>query len=238
MFPCFLAIGKTNNFTTETAEVKSARLTRAKEERRTGFKVLHDWLKSFASTDRLESLKFEWKDHDGPNPLLLDLKATEGPAEKWFSAPKIEWKGLKEVHLRGVQVTEADLVELCRRMKDLCSMNAQPGRLSPLINAREVSVNNRKSMEIFIDKSGPRKNEHLDNGKGLIAVGCALKDLLNPLAAVKINAVEAEDDQGNLPRGLTTSLEYVRASNVTGITDSSWEVPFMLDMAAEKSGSC
>ena len=238
MFPCFLAIGKTNSFTTETAEVKSARLTREKEERRTGFKVLHDWLKSFASTDCLESLKFEWKDHDGPNPLLLDLKATEGPAEKWFSAPKIEWKGLKEVHLRGVQVTEADLVELCRRMKDLCSMNAQPGRLSPLINAREVSVNNRKSMEIFIDKSGPRKNEHLDNGKGLIAVGCTLKDLLNPLAAVKINAVEAEDDQGNLPRGLTTSLEYVRASNVTGITDSSWEVPFMLDMAAEKSGSC
>ena len=238
MFPYCLAVGKIENIRTETAEVKSARLIREKEERRTGFKVLHDWLKSFASTERLETLKFEWKDQDGPNPLLLDLKATDGPAEKWFSAPKIEWKGLKEVHLRGVQVTEADMVELHRRMKDLHTLIAQPGRLSPPINAREVLVDNRKSMEILIDESGLRKNEQLDNGKGRAAVGCALGDLLNPLAAVKSNALQAEDDLGNLPRGLATNLEYVRASNVTGITDSSWEVPFMLDMAAEKSGFC
>ena len=238
MFPCCLAVGKIEKIRTETTEVKSARLIREKEERRTGFKVLHDWLKSFASTERLETLKFEWKDQDGPNPLLLDLKATDGPAEKWFSAPKIEWKGLKEVHLRGVQVTEADMVELHTRMKDLRTLIAQPGRLSPPINAREVLVDNRKSMEILIDESGLRKNEQLDNGKGLVAVGCALGDLLNPLAAVKSNAVQAEDDLGSLPQGLATSLEYVRASNVTGITDSSWEVPFMLDMAAEKSGFC
>ena len=238
MFTCCLTVGKIENIGTEIAEVRSARLTREKEERRTGFKVLHDWLKSFAATNRLETLKFEWKDQDGPNPLLLDLKATDGPAEKWFSAPKIEWKGLKEVHLRGVQVTEADMVELYRRMKDLRTLIAQPGRLSPPINAREVLVDNRKSMEILIDESGPRKNEQLDNGKGLVAVGCAIEDLLYPLPAVKSSAVEAEDDLGNLPRGLATSLEYVRASNVTGITDSSWEVPFMLDMAAEQSGSC
>ena len=238
MFPCFLAGGKIENTTTETAEVKSARLTREKEERRTGFKVLHDWLKSFASTDRLETLKFEWKDHDGPNPLLLDLNATDGQAEKWFSAPKIEWKGLKEVHLRGVQVTEADMVELSRRMKDLRTLIAQPGRQSSPINAREVLIDNRTSIGGFIDKSGPRENEQLDSAKGMVAVGCAIEDLLNPLAAGKSNAVEAEEDLGSLPRGLATSLEYVRASNATGISDSSWEVPFMLDMAAEKSGSC
>lgn len=238
MFPCCLAVGKIENIRTETAELRSARLTREKEERRTGFKVLHDWLKSFASTDHLETLKFEWKDQDGPNPLLLDLKATDGPAEKWFSAPKIEWKGLKEVHLRGVQVTEADMVELHRRMKDLRTLIAQPGRLSPPINAREVLVDNMKPMGSLIDKLGPGKNEQLDNGKGLEAIGCAIEDLLNPLPAVKSNAVEAEDDLGKLPRGLATSLECVRGSNVTGISDSSWEVPFMLDMAAEKSGFC
>ena len=238
MFPCCLVVGKTENIGRETAELKSARLTQEKEERRTGFKVLHDWLKSFASTDHLETLKFEWKDYDGPNPLLLDLKATDGPAEKWFSAPKIEWKGLKEVHLRGVQVTEADMVELHKRMKDLRTLIAQPGRLSPPINAREVVVDNSKPMGLLIPRSGPGKNEQLDDAKGLVAVGCAVDDLLNPLAAIRGNAVEAEDEIEHLPRGLATSLESVRGSNITGISDSSREVPFMLDMAAETTGSC
>lgn len=226
MFPCGLAVGKTEIIGKE------------KEDRRTGFKVLHDWLKSFASTDHLESLKFEWKDCDGPNPLLLDLKATDGPAEKWFSAPKIEWKGLKEVHLRGVQVTEADLVELHKRMKDLRTLIAQPGRLSPPINAREVVVDNSKSMGILTDRSGHDLNEQLDDAKGLVAVGCAVDDLLNPLTAGRSNAVEAEDGSGHLRQRLATRLESVRASNVTGISDASWEVPFMLDIAAETTGSC
>ena len=238
MFPCCLAVGSTENIGSETAELKSARFTKEKEDRRTGFKVLHDWLKSFASTNHLETLKFEWKDHDGPNPLLLDLKVTDGPAEKWFSAPKIEWKGLKEVHLRGVQVTEADMVELHKRMKDLRTLIAQPGRLSPPINARKIVVDNRKSMGILIDRSVPCKNERLEDAKALVAVGCAVDDLLNPLAAVRSNAVEAEDVLGHLPRGFATGLDSVRGSNVTGISDSSWEVPFMLDVAAEKAGSC
>ncbi len=238
MVPCCPAVGKTENIRGETADLESARLTREKEDRRTGFKVLHDWLKSFASTGHLETLKFEWKDHDGPNPLLLDLKATDGPAEKWFSAPKIEWKGLKEVHLRGVQVTEADMVELHKRMKDLRTLIAQPGRLSPPINARKVVADNRKSMGILIDKSVPGKKKQIDDAKWLVSVGCAVDDLLIPLAAVRSNAVEAEDELRHLPRGLATSLESVRGSNVTGISDASREVPFMLDMAAEKSGSC
>ena len=233
MFPCCLAVGKTENIRGETAELKLARLTREKEGRRTGFKVLHDWLKSFASTGHLETLEFEWKDHDGPNPLLLDLKATDGPAEKWFSAPKIEWKGLKEVHLRGVQVTEADTVELHKRMKDLRTLIAQPGRLSPPINAREVVVDNREAMGMSIDKSVPSKNEQLDDAKWLVSVGCAVDDLLIPLAAVRSNAVEAEDGLGHLPRGFATTLESVMGSNVTGISDTSREVPFMLDLAAE-----
>lgn len=238
MLPCCLAVGKTEFIGKETAELKSARLTKEKEDRRTGFKVLHDWLKSFASTDHLETLKFEWKDYDGPNPLLLDLKATDGPAEKWFSAPKIEWTGLKEVHLRGVKVTEADMVELHKRMKDLRTLIAQPGRLSPPINAREVVLDNRKSMEILTNRLGPGLNEQLDDATGLVAVCCAVDDLLNPLAAVRSNAVEGEDDLGHLRQGFATRSESVRASNMTGITDSSWEVPFMLDIAAEKTGFC
>ncbi|KAK0514802.1 hypothetical protein JMJ35_002181 [Cladonia borealis] len=209
-----------------------------KEDRRTGFKVLHDWLKSFASTDHLEILKFEWEDYDGPNPLLLDLKATDGPAEKWFSAPKIEWKGLKEVHLRGVQVTEADMVELYKRMEDLRTVIAQPGRRSSPINAREVVVDNSNSMGILADRSGHGLYKQPDDAKGLVAVGCAVDDLLNSLAAGRSNAVEAEDGLGHLRQGLATRLESVRASNVTGISDSSWEVPFMLDIAAERNGSC
>ena len=167
MFPGCLAVGKTEIIGKETAEQRQTRLDKEKEVRRTGFKVLHDWLKSFASTDHLETLKFEWKDHDGPNPLLLDLKGTDRSAEEWFSAPKIEWNGLKEVHLRGVQVTEADILELHKRMKDLQTLIMQPGRWSPPIDAKR--------------------------------------------------------------------LESVRASNVTGISDSSWEVPFMLDIEAEKT---
>ena len=226
MFPCGLAVPNTEITAKE------------KEDRRTGFKVLHDWLKSFASTDHLEILKFEWEDYDGPNPLLLGLKATDGPAEKWFSAPKIEWKGLKEVHLRGVQVTEADMVELHKRMEDLRTVIAQPGRRSSPINAREVVVSNSESMGILADSSGHGFYKQPDDVKGLVAVGCAVDDLLNSLAAGRNNAVEAEDELGYLRPGLATRLESVRASNVTGISDSSWEVPFMLDVAAERNGSC
>ena len=238
MFPGCLAVGKTEIIGKETVEQRQARLDKEKEVRRTGSKVLHDWLKSFASTDHLETLKFEWKDHDGPNPLLLDLKGTDGSAEEWFSAPKIEWNGLKEVHLRGVQVTEADNLELHKRMKDLQTLITQPGRSSPPINASEVVVDNSKSMAISTDRSWYGLHEQLDDAKGLVAVGCAVDNPLNPLTAARSNAVEAEDDLGCLRQGFATRLESVRASNVTGISDSSWEVPFMLDIAAEKTESC
>ncbi|KAL8720428.1 MAG: hypothetical protein Q9225_002718 [Loekoesia sp. 1 TL-2023] len=97
-----------------------------KEERelyRQGIQVLHNYLFQFSLQDTLETLRFDWVGGNkiGPNPLLLDEEvAKEGG--KWFSAPGLIWKGLKEVWLGGVRLYGVDVAIMKERLEELKKM--------------------------------------------------------------------------------------------------------------------
>lgn len=104
-----------SNHEAEDSETESQKAQKSKEEWRTGTRVLHDWLHSFAANGQLDTLKFEWVNStEGPNPFLLDEVYAKDRKKAWFSAPGIRWTGLRELWLGNVVVSLTDV----RRMKD------------------------------------------------------------------------------------------------------------------------
>ena len=88
---------------------------------RNAFKILHDFLSSLSSNS-FSHLRFEWIGiDDGPNPLLLDDWAArqDGSQKGWFSAKGIRWRMVKAVRFRGVEITDADVREMRRRVEGL-----------------------------------------------------------------------------------------------------------------------
>ncbi|KAL9028962.1 MAG: hypothetical protein Q9196_002737 [Gyalolechia fulgens] len=95
-----------------------------KEERllyRQGMQALHDYFTQFSLQDTLSTLRFDWVGDNGkgPNPLLLDEEVAKDEGGKWFSAPGLIWKGLKEVWLGGVKLSGPDLRILKERMEGM-----------------------------------------------------------------------------------------------------------------------
>ena len=88
---------------------------------RTGLRILHNWLESFAFTGNLETLNFRWHGQQGPNPLLLDLVGREPTTVQWFSATAIIWRDLKQTQLMGVRITEEDVKKMQERVPQLRS---------------------------------------------------------------------------------------------------------------------
>lgn len=113
------------------------------ERWRTGLKLLHNWLESFAYTGSLETLNFRWQGQEGPNPLLLDLVAREATRVQWFSAKGIRWQGLKQIQLMGVRVTEDDVKLIQDRVANLRSWRADPELVGPEgLPAQEKTMGN------------------------------------------------------------------------------------------------
>ena len=130
------------------------------ERWRTGLKLLHNWLESFAYTGSLETLNFRWQGQEGPNPLLLDLVARETTRVQWFSAKGTRWRGLKQIQLMGVRVTEDDVKLIQDRVADLRSWRADPelvGHDVPeALPAQEKTIGNRNSILIRLEGLPPR----------------------------------------------------------------------------------
>lgn len=95
------------------------------EEQKNGLKILHDWLSSFPPSN-IKVFRFEWVGLlDGTNPLLLDKLAEQLRGlgkEAWFSAPPLAWRGLETLRLKGVDVTDDDVVVLKKRNRRLKSV--------------------------------------------------------------------------------------------------------------------
>ncbi|KAL8931580.1 MAG: hypothetical protein Q9211_006862, partial [Gyalolechia sp. 1 TL-2023] len=83
--------------------------------------ALHDYFTQFSLQDTLSTLRFDWVGDNGkgPNPLLLDEEVAKDEGGKWFSAPGLIWKGLKEVWLGGVKLSGPDLRILKERMEGM-----------------------------------------------------------------------------------------------------------------------
>ncbi|KAL8765431.1 MAG: hypothetical protein Q9209_007499 [Squamulea sp. 1 TL-2023] len=93
-----------------------------KEERdiyRQGIQILHDWFFHFSLVDKLNRLCFEWVGATGLNPFLLDEKVAKEEGARWFSAPGIAWKGVKEVWLGGVYIDTSDVTTMKLRFESL-----------------------------------------------------------------------------------------------------------------------
>ena len=107
----------------DSGDQNRARRRNEKDARRVGIKMLHDWLASFAGT--LEKLVFEWMETSGPNPLLLDIFSTRDGKGKWFSAPEINWKVLRELRLSGCLLLCKDVTTIKDRAVHLAMLMAQ-----------------------------------------------------------------------------------------------------------------
>ena len=115
---------------------------------RTGLRILHNWLESFAFTGNLETLNFRWLGQQGPNPLLLDLVGREPTTVQWFSATAILWRDLKQTQLMGVRITEEDVKKIQERVPQLRSLRGDPELVGHdvLPQAQEKTPGNRESV--------------------------------------------------------------------------------------------
>lgn len=86
---------------------------------RTGVMLLHDYLASFAASERIETLKIWWYEKDGPNPLLLDTLPARWKQPLWAGLKPVKWKGLKSLWLGQCKVNQKDLEEIVARCKSL-----------------------------------------------------------------------------------------------------------------------
>ncbi len=92
------------------------------EQWRTGVMVLHDWLASFAASQKIETLKLWWYEEEGLNPLLLDTLAQKKGHPIWHGTKSMKWKGLKYLWLGQCKVDQKDVDELrerCRSLEEL-----------------------------------------------------------------------------------------------------------------------
>lgn len=89
------------------------------EQWRMGVMVLHDWLASFAASQKIETLKLWWYEEEGLNPLLLDTLAKQKGNPIWHGGKPVRWKGLKYLWLGKCRVRQKDVDEIRRRCKNL-----------------------------------------------------------------------------------------------------------------------
>ncbi|KAL2039773.1 hypothetical protein N7G274_007632 [Stereocaulon virgatum] len=115
---------------------------------RTGLRILHNWLESFAFTGHLETLNFRWHGQQGPNPFLLDIVGREPTTVQWFSATAIIWRDLKQTQLMGVRITEEDVKKMQERIPQLRSLRGDPELVGQdvLPQAQEKMSGNRESV--------------------------------------------------------------------------------------------
>ena len=101
---------------------EEARHSAIRVQKRLGTRVLHDWLASFAASDKIERIKIWWCDGKGLNPLLLDILSVEKNTRTWHSLKPVKWKGLKELWLGKCRVAQEDVGELrarCEKLEEL-----------------------------------------------------------------------------------------------------------------------
>ena len=107
---------------------------------RTGVMLLHDYLASFAASERIETLKIWWYEKDGPNPLLLDTLPARWKQPLWAGLKLVKWKGLKSLWLGQCKVNQKDLEEIVIRCDNLEELWVEDPGLDKNIPGENVLV--------------------------------------------------------------------------------------------------
>lgn len=170
---------------------------------RTGIKILHDWLNSFAYTGTstssgLESLRFEWLEYEGPNPLLLDLEVDETTGSACTTAPAINWNKLQKIWLRGIRVGEQDVRDIKQRAtqlqfllvdKELLKDNTTIGWDKQEADCRwwEVSLGKRRSAIRMLSSVDEGAEDVPENSRGRHEAGTIGKPLSKATSASSMN---------------------------------------------------
>ncbi|KAK4691328.1 hypothetical protein P7C71_g5646, partial [Lecanoromycetidae sp. Uapishka_2] len=182
------------------------------QEWRTGIKILHDWLNSFASTGTgssggLESLKFEWLNDEGPNPLLLDLEVDQDTERACTTAPPISWNRLQKIWLRGVCVGTQDVQEIKKRATELrCLMVQQELLKDQETVGWEKEEGRYKWWEVYLGK----RSTSLRGDNAVLSV------------VEERPEVEAESSRGREERGV------MGGTSSKAMSASSMDVTFMM----------
>ncbi|CAF9933617.1 hypothetical protein IMSHALPRED_009422 [Imshaugia aleurites] len=149
------------NADAEASETEPEKARRHKEDWRTGTRVLHDWLHSFAADASLRHFRFEWIGGEGPNPFLLDDIVARDGKKEWFSAPGIRWNGLREVWLGNIVVTVGDVRCLKERMAGLERIVVAPEFLDAGLGGR-LLVDGDGRMWVQVDVEGESVGEWVE----------------------------------------------------------------------------
>lgn len=224
---------------TVASETNSARRRRERKEWRSGVRILHDWVGSFAKNIHLECLRFEWVGcREGPNPLLLDEVATGEHRGAWFSAPGIHWQACHEVWLGGVTVYLDDLKAIKSRMPGLQRVMIWRGLSGVGVSGEVMVVGGREWVVVDVNKFGENTDEEV--GEKFVEVqGGAEVENLNGLGEVDGELVEEEvvikwgvneDRDGGC--GLEDDADWFSdgSMDVPLIIDESMEVPFLVEV--------
>lgn len=147
-------------------DAESQKARKCKEDWRTGTRVLHDWLHSFAANTQLHTFKFEWVDSsEGPNPFLLDQVYAKDRNKAWFSAPGIHWTGLRELWLGNVVVSLTDVRRMKDRMPALEMLVVPPECLAVGLGGVRVDADDgRNWVGLLVEGTRVGKWEELDLG--------------------------------------------------------------------------
>lgn len=222
-------------------ETSSARRKREIKEWRSGVRILHDWVGSFAKNTRLERLRFEWVGcREGPNPLLLDEVAGGEHRGAWFSAPGIYWRACVEVWLGGVSVYLDDLMAMRARMPGLQRVFFWRGSSGVGVSGEVVVVGGREWVVVKVDMCGGKIEERVR--KELVEIQeeidtgetNGLEEGGGKAAGEAVGIMERErvDEGGDNGCEVMDDADWFSdgSMDVPLIIDESMEVPFLVEV--------
>ncbi|CAL8579261.1 hypothetical protein XPA_005011 [Xanthoria parietina] len=156
---------------------RESKMQKARDVYRQGIQMLHDWFFHFSLSGHIRRLVFEWlgssssssssssADVQGPNPFLLDAEiGTQEKNSEWFSAPGIQWHGVREIWLGGIQVASSDVIELKSRFEGLETLMVWEALAESRILGTVRSVEGREWLDV--DLTDELDVEMVGNGGG------------------------------------------------------------------------
>ena len=203
------------------------RVRKPVDQWRTGVKVLHDWLASFASSERIETLKLWWYELEGPNPMLLHSVAAREGDPKWHGVKATTWRGLKYLWLDKCTEGMTDVIGIRRRCKDLEELWVEDQWIPDGVTGTPIFADGAWWVKVWLGFDIEEEIKKLEAGKKAVDLEVeekeAEEDKYHDIGPSDINLADIEERYVNE----VESNEYLEYG---GPGDHSMEVPLILDV--------